>query len=59
MRTARRATLAVILATKDARNNIADIEEAPDEEIEREKISVLRKMPKKMPMQKGREKTDY
>jgi low affinity Fe/Cu permease len=31
----------LILATKNARNQIAGIEEAPDEEIERAKIEVL------------------
>lgn len=37
----------LILATKDARNLIAGIEEAPDEDIEREKLAVLRKASKK------------
>ena len=52
--TQNRDTLAVqlkldelILATKDARNQIAGIEEAPDEQIEREKAAVLQKLPKK------------
>ncbi len=37
----------LILATKDARNQIAGIEEAPDEQIEREKAAVLQRLPKK------------
>src|SRR5579872_6326506 len=37
----------LILATKNARNQIAGIEEAPDEQIEREKAAVLQKLPKK------------
>jgi len=36
----------LILATKDARNRIAGIEEASDEHIEREKVAVLRKASK-------------
>jgi low affinity Fe/Cu permease len=46
----------LILATKDARNQIAGIEEAPDEQIEQEKIAVLQKVPKKGPGRARREK---
>jgi low affinity Fe/Cu permease len=35
----------LILATKDARNQIAGIEEAPDHEIERAKVEVLKQRP--------------
>ena len=35
----------LILATKDARNQIAGIEEAPDHEIERAKLEVLKQRP--------------
>lgn len=37
----------LILATKEARNHLAGIEEAPDEEIEKEKIAILRRSPAK------------
>ena len=46
----------LILATKDARNQIAGIEEAPDEQIEQEKIAVLKKVPKKAAGRASREK---
>lgn len=35
--------LKLILATKDARNNIAGIEEAPDQEIENAKVGVRKR----------------
>jgi low affinity Fe/Cu permease len=46
----------LILATKDARNQIAGIEEAPDEQIEQEKIAVMKKVPKKASDRASREK---
>jgi hypothetical protein len=46
----------LILATRDARNQIAGIEEAPDEQIEREKAAVLQKLPKKASTRARREK---
>lgn len=45
----------LILATKNARNHIAGIEEAPDEQIEQEKIKVLKDVSKKAPATSRRE----